>query len=93
MALKVGPLTARQFQNYHDNVACVTHGIAVFLCGPSTEFLSPFSKVGTAMIIFHTDVFGSILKLRFTNIKHRPRGVDKEQQSGLFFLNWNLHIW
>ena len=26
-----------------------------------------FSKAGTAMIIFHTDLLGSILKLRFTN--------------------------
>ena len=67
MALKVRLLTAHQFQNYHGNVACVTRGIAVFSCGLSADFLFPFSKAGTAMTIFHTDLLGSILKLRFTN--------------------------
>jgi len=92
MALKVRPLTARQFQNYHDNVVCVTHGIAVFSCGLSIEFLSPFSKAGPAMIIFLTDLLGSILRLRFTNIKYRPRGDDNEEQSGLLFPQRNLHV-
>ena len=65
MALKVRPLTAHRFQNYHDSVACVTHDTAVFSCGLSTDFLSPFSKAGNAMIIIHTDLLGSTLKLRF----------------------------
>jgi len=46
MAMKVRPLTAHHFQNYHGNVACVTHGIAVFSCGLSTDFLSPFLQSG-----------------------------------------------
>ena len=46
MALKVRPLTAHQFLSYHVDVACVTHGFAVFSCGLSTEFLSPIFQSG-----------------------------------------------
>lgn len=93
MALKVRPMAAHQVLSYHDYVACVTHGRSVSSCGLSTDSLSPFSKVGTAMIRFHTDLLGLIVKLRSTNTKYRPRGVDKESQSVLLFPQWNLNVW
>ena len=93
MPLKVRPMAAHQVPNYHDYVACVAHGRSVSSCGLSTDSLSPFSKAGTEMIRFHTDLLGSIIKLRFTNIVYRPRGVDNESQSVLLFPQWNLHVW
>jgi hypothetical protein len=69
MTLKVWLGAAHQFLNYHDNVACFVHSIAVPSCGFSTDSLSPFCKVGNATLSFHANSVWPIIKLIF-NVFH-----------------------